>query len=184
MHVSPTPIPGCFEITPNIFTDNRGSFIKTFHRDLFEQQGLEVEWREEYYSTSFKGVLRGLHFQLPPHDHAKLVYCTSGEVLDVVLDLRIGSPAYGTHAMIRLDSIDARMIYIPKGCAHGFYTLSEQATMMYKVSTVYAPAHDSGLLWNSVGIPWPDIDPILSDRDKRFPTFAEFSTNPFKYGQQ
>lgn len=181
MNIESTKIPGCFEIIPKIFTDNRGSFIKTFHRDLFEQQGLETDWREEYYSTSYKGVLRGLHFQLPPHDHAKLVYCTSGEVLDVVFDLRIGSPSYGTHAMFQLNATDAHMIYIPKGCAHGFYTLSEQATMMYKVSTVYAPDHDAGLLWNSVGILWPDGNPIMSDRDKAFPTFTEFTANPFTY---
>lgn len=181
MNIKSTTIPGCVEIIPKIFTDDRGNFVKTFHRDQFEQQGLEVEWREEYYSTSHKGVLRGLHFQLPPHDHAKLVYCTSGEVLDVVLDLRMGSPAYGTHVMFKLDATNAQMIYIPKGCAHGFYTLSEQATMMYKVSTVYAPNHDAGLLWNSVGIPWPNIGPIMSDRDRKFPTFADFTTNPFTY---
>jgi dTDP-4-dehydrorhamnose 3,5-epimerase len=181
MKIQPTAIPGCFEIIPNVFTDDRGSFVKTFHRELFEQQGLEVEWREEYYSTSRKGVLRGLHFQLPPHDHAKLVYCTVGEVLDVVLDLRVGSPAYGTHEMRLINGTNAHMIYIPKGCAHGFYTVSEQVTMMYKVSTVYAPAHDAGVLWSSAGIPWPDDAPIMSERDKAFPMFAEFTTNPFRY---
>jgi dTDP-4-dehydrorhamnose 3,5-epimerase len=181
VEVRKTIIPDCFEIRPDVFTDDRGSFIKTFHRNLFEQQGLEVDWREEYYSTSRKGVLRGLHFQLPPHDHAKLVYCTSGEVLDVVLDLRVGSPAYGNHAMFQLNAESPRMVYIPKGCAHGFYTLSEHATMMYKVSTEYAPAHDAGLLWNSVGIPWPEGDAIMSERDKAFPAFAEFTTNPFRY---
>jgi len=181
MNIESTVIFGCFQIIPKVFTDNRGSFVKTFHRDLFEQQGLETDWREEYYSTSYQGVLRGLHFQLPPHDHAKLVYCTSGEVLDVVLDLRIDSPSYGTHAMFQLNAKDAHMVYIPKGCAHGFYTVSEQATMMYKVSTVYAPAHDAGLLWNSAGIPWPDVNPTMSDRDKAFPSFAEFTTNPFTY---
>jgi len=181
MEIQLTTIPGCFEIIPSVFTDDRGSFFKTFHRDLFEQHGLEVDWREEYYSTSRKGVLRGLHFQVPPHDHAKLVYCTSGEVLDVVLDLRDGSPTFGTHTMFQLNAKTANMVYISKGCAHGFYTLSEQATMMYKVSTVYAQAHDAGLLWNSAGIPWPDDTPIMSERDKAFPTFSEFTTNPFRY---
>lgn len=179
MHMNPTAISGCVEIIPDIFTDERGRFIKTFHRDTFESSGLEVDWREEYYSTSIKGVLRGFHFQLPPHDHAKLVYCTAGEVLDVVLDLRKGSPSFGAHAMFQLNETTAHMIYIPKGCAHAFYTLSEQATMMYKVSTVYAPAHDSGLLWNSVGVSWPDDNPIMSDRDKALPAFADFITNPF-----
>lgn len=181
MRMQPTTIPGCLEIIPDIFTDDRGCFVKTFHRDLFEQQGMEVDWREEYFSTSRRGVLRGLHFQLPPHDHAKLVYCTSGEVLDVVLDVRTGSPAYGTHAMFQLSGATSHMIYIPRGCAHGFYTLSEQATMMYKVSTVYAPAHDAGLLWNSAGIPWPVENPVMSDRDKALPAFAGFTANPFTY---
>lgn len=181
MKIQSTAIPGCFEIIPNIISDNRGSFVKTFHREIFEQSGLETDWREEYYSTSQKGVLRGLHFQLPPHDHAKLVYCTSGEVFDVVLDLRLGSDGYGTHVKFNLNSVDAHMVYIPRGCAHGFYTVSDAATMMYKVSTVYAPTHDAGLLWNSVGIQWPDADPVMSDRDKALPLFADFISNPFIY---
>ena len=171
MRVQETAIPGCFEITPNIFTDDRGCFIKTFHQQLFEQHGLETDWREEYYSTSHKGVLRGLHFQRPPHDHAKMVYCILGEIMDVVLDLRVGSPAYGMHQMFSLRATDAHMIYIPKGCAHGFYTISEQATIMYKVSTEYAPASDSGLLWSSAGIHWPLQELCISDRDKNFQTF-------------
>ena len=181
MNFQTNTIPGCVEIIPDIFTDERGRFIKTFHRDTFIHSGLEIDWREEYYSTSHKGVLRGFHFQLPPHDHAKLVYCTAGEVLDVVLDLRTGSPSFGTYSMFQLNGTTAHMVYIPKGCAHAFYTLSEQATMMYKVSTIYAPAHDSGLLWNSVGVPWPNESPIMSDRDKAFPTLADFTTNSFNY---
>lgn len=183
MHMQPTTIPGCFEIIPEIFTDKRGSFVKTFHRNLFDKQGLETDWREEYYSISRKGVLRGLHFQLPPHDHAKLVYCMSGEVLDVVLDLRIKSHTYGKYEMFQLNGSAAHMIYIPKGCAHGFYTLSELATMMYKVSTVYAPDHDAGVLWNSVGIPWPDGKPIISDRDNTFPTFEKFHLSLISSGK-
>lgn len=181
MKILSTAIPGCFELIPKILTDQRGSFIKTYQRELFERAGLETDWREEYYSTSNKGVLRGLHFQLPPHDHVKLVYCTAGAVLDVVLDLRVGSPAFGTHVRFGLDGADARMIYLPKGCAHGFYTLSATATMMYKVSTVYAPDHDAGILWNSAGIEWPDAAPIMSERDKTFPTLANFAANPFSY---
>lgn len=180
MNFLPTDISGCFEIIPNIFTDDRGRFVKTFHREFFEQQGLETEWREEYYSTSHKRVLRGLHFHLPPHDHAKLVYCTSGEVLDAVLDVRVGSPSYGVHVLFHLNAKNAHMVYIPKGCAHGFYTLSEQATMMYKVSTVYSPDHDAGLLWNSVGIAWPDFHPTTSARDSQFPPFGLFNS-PFRF---
>ena len=181
MQIRETGIPGCFEITPHLFTDERGSFVKTFHQDLFQQHGLETEWREEYYSVSRKGVLRGLHFQVPPHDHAKLVYCTAGMVLDAVLDLRVGSPAYQRHELFELNAETAHMLYLPKGVAHGFYTLSDSATMMYKVSTVYAPACDTGILWNSAGIPWPDSHPVVSQRDGNLPELSDFSDNPFRY---
>jgi len=174
-------IPGCFELAPRKMEDGRGSFVKTFHQDAFEAQGLGTGWREEYYSVSHKGVLRGLHFQLPPHDHVKLVYCVSGTVFDAVLDMRVGSPAYGRYATLELSAAKANMLFIPKGLAHGFYTLSEDAIMMYKVSTVYAPAADAGVLWNSAGIPWPENAPVISARDSSFPLFAEFAANPFRY---
>lgn len=181
MQIRETTIPGCFEITPHLFTDERGSFVKTFHHDTFQQHGLKTEWREEYYSVSRKGVLRGLHFQIPPCDHAKLVYCTAGRVLDAVLDLRSGSPAYQRHALFELNAETAHMLYLPKGVAHGFYTLSDSATMMYKVSTVYAPACDTGILWNSAGIPWPDSHPTVSQRDGNLPALSDFTDNPFQY---
>ncbi len=138
-------IPGCFEITPQIFKDERGMFVKTFHKDVFKEHGLETGFVEEYYSFSCKGVLRGLHFQLPPKDHVKLVYCVSGEVLDAVVDLRVGSPTYGQFELFEVSAEKANMIYIPKGLAHGFYVESENAIMMYKVTTVYSPDHDTGL---------------------------------------
>jgi len=176
-----TAIADCFELSPRKMQDERGLFVKTFHRPAFEEHGLETDWREEYYSVSRKGVLRGLHFQLPPHEHAKLVYCSFGAVLDAVLDLRVGSPTFGRHALIELSADRANMIYIPKGLAHGFYAVSDMATMMYKVSTVYAPEADAGILWNSAGIPWPDRDPVISLRDRGFPGFREFTDNPFRY---
>jgi len=175
------PLTGCFEIIPNLFRDERGSFVKTFHCEMFRGQGLETEWREEYYSLSRKGVLRGMHFQTPPHDHNKLVYCTAGSVLDVVVDLRRDSATFGRHAMIELNADSATMLYIPKGFAHGFYTLSDNAAMMYKVSSVYAPAHDVGILWNSLEIPWPETNPVLSARDAGFPPFSAFDIQTFPY---
>jgi dTDP-4-dehydrorhamnose 3,5-epimerase len=181
MQIRETTIPGCFEITPHLFMDERGSFVKTFHHDVFQQHGLETEWREEYYSVSRKGVLRGMHFQTPPSDHAKLVYCTAGRVLDAVLDLRIGSPTYHRHLLIELDAETARMLYLPKGVAHAFYTLSESATMMYKVSTVYAPTCDTGILWNSAGIPWPDSHPVVSKRDSTLPALSDIADDLFRY---
>lgn len=173
-------IQGCFEVQPKVFQDERGRFVKTFHIDVFAKMGLQTKWAEEYYSISRKGVLRGLHFQLPPHDHEKLVYCVAGKVVDVVVDLRCGSPTYGQCVMFELSLEAANMVYIPRGLAHGFYTISDTATMMYKVSTVYAPEYDAGIHWNSVEFAWPDDNPILSKRDSEFPPISSFAS-PFLY---
>lgn len=180
MELRKTIIPGCYELLPKVLRDSRGSFVKTFHADHFAELGLEINWLEEYYSVSAKGVLRGFHFQLPPHDLDKIVYCPNGRVFDVVLDLRIGSPSYGRHCSFDLNSDAANIIYIPKGCAHGFYTLSDQALMMYKVNAVYTPAADTGILWSSVGVVWPDHNLLISGRDAGFKPFAEF-ISPFTW---
>jgi dTDP-4-dehydrorhamnose 3,5-epimerase len=176
--IIPTTISGCFELQPKLFEDSRGRFVKVFHKQAFAELGLETAFAEEYYSISYKDVIRGLHFQLPPMDHVKMVYCVEGEVLDAVVDLRVGSPTYGHYELFELSSDKANSIYVPKGMAHGFCALSEQAIMVYKVSTVYSPEHDAGVLWNSVGISWPLELPCISDRDKSFPTLAEFKS-PF-----
>ena len=178
MKVMEAELPGCFELQPNVRGDARGCFVKTFHKTNFMKLQLPTEFKEEYYSVSRKGVLRGLHFQLPPMDHEKLVYCVVGKVLDVAVDLRKDSPTYGKYHLFTLDAEKGNMAYLPKGMAHGFYTLSETATMMYKVTSEYAPAQDSGILWNSVGIPWPDENPILSERDQKFVALKDF-VSPF-----
>jgi dTDP-4-dehydrorhamnose 3,5-epimerase len=180
MNILPTAIPGCFQIIPDIRRDERGSFVKVFHQDIFRQHGLATDFAEEYYSTSQRGVIRGLHFQTPPHHHAKLVYCTQGAVLDAALDLRRGSPAYGQHITLELSAANGHMLYLPAGLAHGFCSLSEQSLMVYKVTTTYAPESDGGVLWNSAGIAWPVQQPLLSPRDRTFPALAEFDT-PFVY---
>jgi dTDP-4-dehydrorhamnose 3,5-epimerase len=180
MTIKDTKIPGCYEITPRIVRDERGVFVKTFHQEVFHQHNLTTNWREEYYSVSHRGVLRGLHFQLPPHDHEKLVYCTAGSVLDAAVDLRKGSPAYGRYVLLKLSAETGTMLYLPRGLAHGFYVQSDSATMVYKVSSVYAQDHDAGILWDSVGIPWPDNHPNLSQRDAHFPALGSFSS-PFTY---
>ena len=182
MEIISTTISGCVQIFPKIFTDPRGAFIKTFHREVFVAWGLDTRFVEEYYSVSRKGVLRGLHFQIPPMDHTKLVYCINGEVIDAIVDLRIGSPTYGQHALFELRGDIANMLYIPPGLAHGFYTKSDKAIMMYKTTTVYSPEHDRGILWSSVGIPWPDERPVVSARDKAFPPLTTF-LSPFTYTQ-
>lgn len=178
--LKPSSLAGCFEVQPKVFSDERGRFIKIFHEQAFAEQGLETGFAEEYYSLSHKNVIRGLHFQLPPMDHVKMVYCVAGEVLDVVVDLRVGSPTYGQHALFELSADKANSIYIPKGMAHGFCVRSEQAIMVYKVSTVYSPTHDAGISWDSVAIPWPIGEAIISARDRGFQTFEKFES-PFRY---
>ena len=125
-----TAIPGCFEIQPQVIDDARGRFVKMFHRNAFLELDLEVDFPEEYYSTSRHGVIRGMHFQMPPMEHAKLVYCLQGEVFDVVLDLRLGSPAYGKTEVVKLSAERGNCIYAPKGLAHGFCVVSELATLV------------------------------------------------------
>jgi len=173
-------IPGCYELQPNAFKDERGHFVKTFHENVFKESGLETHFVEEYYSFSHKRVLRGLHFQLPLMDHVKLVYCVYGRVLDAVVDLRVGSPTYGNFETFELSAEQGNMIYIPKGLAHGFYVMSEVAIMMYKVTTVYSVEHDKGILWRSANIPWPDECPIISKRDSEFVALDNFQS-PFIY---
>jgi dTDP-4-dehydrorhamnose 3,5-epimerase len=167
---------GCYEIQPMIFNDDRGRFVKVFHREMFAKLGLCIDFVEEYYSHSRRDVIRGLHFQLPPVDHVKMVYCICGKVFDVVLDLRIGSPTYGKTAIFSLSAEQANYLYIPEGIAHGFCVISDFATMVYKVSSTYSPEHDAGVLWNSVEINWPTKSPILSERDMSFIPFSEFKS--------
>lgn len=179
MLIKGTNIPGCYEIIPDIFRDERGSFIKTFTSDFFVTNHLETNFVEQYYSISHQGVLRGLHFQIPPHDHAKLVYAISGRVMDVVVDLRKGSPSYGKFEMFELDGDTGTMIYIPRGLAHGFCVLSKTATLVYNVTSCYSPQDDKGILWDSASIPWPISKPILSNRDLGFPPLSKF-ISPFE----
>lgn len=176
----PSPIPGCFELQPRVFDDERGRFVKVFHKDAFADQDLQTGFAEEYYSVSRRDVIRGLHFQTPPMDHVKLVYCVQGEVLDVVLDLRVGSPAFGKLATFTLCASKGNLVYLPKGMAHGFCVLSDEATLVYKVSSVYSAEHDCGVLWNSVDLDWPTANPILSERDRTFRPLSEFDS-PFVY---
>lgn len=180
MNIIQTNILGCYEIRPDVIKDERGTFVKTFHQDIFGKHGLTTDFAEEYYSYSNKGVLRGFHFQLPPHDHIKVVYCVSGTIMDAIIDLRKGSPTHGQHAVFELSGEKANALYLEKGIAHAFYVLSDFAIVIYKVTTVHAPEHDAGILWNSTGVPWPANTPVLSVRDKSFPPLDQFES-PFVY---
>ena len=178
--VRQTDLAGLVVLEPKVFTDLRGTFVKTFHDTEFRKLGLPFETREEFFSTSHQHVLRGMHFQVPPADHAKLVFCLTGAVLDVVLDLRRHSPTFGKTCATELSETNRRSVFIPSGFAHGFLTLTEGALMLYKTSTVHNPACDLGICWDSFGFAWPlaGAAPILSQRDREFPALAEFNT-PF-----
>lgn len=177
----PSCLPGVWELRSRIHEDRRGRFVKVFHRDAFLSAGLHAEYAETFYSVSHRDVIRGLHFQLPPMAHAKLVYCVQGRIQDAVVDLRRGSPAYGRYAVTELSADAGNVLYVPPGLAHGFCTLSETAVVVYQVSSVYSPEHDRGLRWDSADIPWAVTSPILSDRDQAFPPLDTF-VSPFRQG--
>jgi dTDP-4-dehydrorhamnose 3,5-epimerase len=181
IEVIATDLPGCYELRPKVVADERGSFAKIFHRPLWEELGLSTCFDEEYTSRSAAGVIRGLHFQTPPMHHHKVVQCMAGRVLDVAVDLRADSPAFGRHVCIELSGSLSNALYLPAGLAHGFCVLEAEAVLYYKLSTVYSPAHDAGIRWDSANIQWPIRDPILSERDRRLPPLAEFHS-PFTLG--
>lgn len=175
-----TKLVDCYEIIPDIFNDERGRLVKTFHHDAFAANHLQTQFVEQYYSCSRKKVLRGLHFQRPPHQHVKLVTCILGQIIDAVVDLRVGSPTYGQFALFDLRADKGNMVYVPAGMAHGFYVVSDSAIVVNNASTVYSPEHDCGIRWDSVGIPWEDANPVVSQKDSTLVPFPLFSS-PFVY---
>ena len=179
-----TSIDGVYVIEPTVFGDNRGYFMETYSELDFEEIGVTNKFVQDNQSKSKKGVLRGLHFQTQ-HTQGKLVRCTEGEVWDVAVDLRKGSPTYGQWEGVYLSAENKRQFYVPEGFAHGFVVLSETATFNYKCTDFYSPEHDGGLLWNDedVAVEWP-LDGIeevlLSEKDKNQKTFKELDL-PFVY---
>lgn len=180
MNFVETKIKGVFTIEANPFEDERGIFVKIFNRDEFRKQSLNVTFKESFYSTSKKGVIRGMHFHLPPKDHAKLIYVTSGAILDVVLDLRKGSPTFGKHASVELSAENKKMIFIPTGCAHGFLSLKDGSCTVYLQSSTYSKKHDAGIIYNSFEMDWKIKKPIISQRDLSFVAFKDFKS-PFNF---
>lgn len=170
-------------ITPKVFGDERGYFFESFNKKRFEEAvGETVDFIQDNESKSSYGVLRGLHFQRPPFNQAKLVRVIEGEVLDVAVDLRVDSPTFGQHQSVILTSKDKHQFFVPRGFAHGFLVLSETATFAYKVDNDYAPTHDDGIIYNSesLGIDWMIVekDIQLSGKDKNLPTFAQYLKSP------
>lgn len=170
----------CLEIESNHSIDSRGEFIKIYNKSIFNELGIQFVPQETFYTRSKRNVLRGLHFQAPPSSQDKLTFCIVGEVYDVVVDLRKGSPFFGHFANVRLTGEDIRMLYIPRGFAHGFYSLSEFSILGYHVSEGYNKNLDLGIRWNSLNITWPCNNPIISERDSQLPIFSEFKS-PFVY---
>ena len=176
-----TEIKGCFKIIPPSSRDQRGTFVKHYQKEIFSELKIDLDITESYYSISKRHVLRGLHFQLPPFEHHKLVNCIQGSVIDVTLDLRIGSPSYGHCAQVTLDDDDHSSIYIPAGVAHGFYVTSDTAVLLYNVTSSYHSGSDSGIAWNSISLRWPiESEPIVSERDAKLVGFQDFHS-PFYF---
>jgi dTDP-4-dehydrorhamnose 3,5-epimerase/CDP-3, 6-dideoxy-D-glycero-D-glycero-4-hexulose-5-epimerase len=165
-------------ITLPAFKDARGEFIKTYHDTVLKDADVEFELKESYFSTSAKDVIRGMHFQLPPHDHAKIVFCPNGAILDVIVDLRKSSTTYGLYHAEVLSAENHKAYYIPKGFAHGFKSLTEGAMTYYLVSSEYNKESDTGIRYDSLGYNWQVENPIISDRDLCFPTLQMFDS-PF-----
>lgn len=165
-------------LEPFVHRDERGDFVKTYHEEQLAGVGLEMVVREEFFSSSGRGVLRGMHFQVPPHAHQKLVYCISGRVLDVFLDIRRGSPTYGRAAGVELSAVNRQLLFLPVGFAHGFVSLEDGSCMVYKTDAVYEPEADAGIRWDSFGFEWPFAEPVVSPRDEAFPLLEGFES-PF-----
>jgi dTDP-4-dehydrorhamnose 3,5-epimerase len=178
MSISETGIVGCYLIERTSRRDGSGTLHDLYDSSALRQVGIDFDIHEVLLSTSAKKVLRGLHFQSAPYSTAKLVTCLSGEVFDAVVDLRTKSPTYLKTFTIRLSGADDMMIFIPEGLAHGFYACEDKSTILYMTSGVFSPKHDSGILWNSAGIEWPDPAPIISERDQNLVPLEAFQ-NPF-----
>ncbi len=169
----PLALDGCYEIQQRVMEDERGMFVKVFHTEIYNKIGVDFNFAESYYSFSKKNVIRGLHFQLPPHEHYKMIYCLQGKIQDAMVDLRRNSTTSGKNASVILDDQQRNMALMPPGIAHGFLAL-EESIIVCVTSTVYAPEHDSGVHSQKCGIQWQIDNPILSDKDKTLPTIQGF----------
>lgn len=174
MRVLDTELEGVIIIEPDAFSDKRGFFMETYHERIYMNAGIESKFVQDNLSYSLKGTLRGLHYQFP-HSQAKLVQVIEGEVFDVSVDIRRGSPTLGQWTGARLSHENKRQMYIPQGFAHGFCVLSESALFFYKCSDFYAPDEDRGILWSDpqIGIEWPVSNPSLSPKDSRQPCLKD-----------
>ncbi len=174
MRVIATELPGVLIVEPQVFADRRGFFLESYNQQRYAEHGIDVAFVQDNHSRSARGTLRGLHYQAPP-GQGKLVRVVAGEVFDVAVDIRRGSPTYGRWVGVTRSAENHRQLYVPTGFAHGFCVVSESADFLYKVTSYYAPAEERGIAWDdpALGIEWPVQDPILSDRDRHHPPLAE-----------
>ncbi len=185
MNIIESNITGAYLIQPDPKGDRRGYFMRTYDEAIWAEHGLVTHWVQENESlTQHRGTVRGLHFQAPPHAETKLVRVVRGAVRDVFLDIREDSPTFGQWGCAELSADNHHMLYLPRGIAHGFCTLTDEVMFLYKVDAAYAPQAEGGVLWNDpdLAIDWPlDDEPILSEKDRDWPTWETFRT-PFTAG--
>jgi len=181
-HFDHLDIPEVIRVTPTRHGDGRGFFSETYRASVFEGAGIRDVFLQDNHARSSRGVLRGLHYQAPLRAQAKLVRVIQGEVFDVAVDLRVGSPTFGRWVGGVLSGDDGATLYIPEGFAHGYQCLSEHSELVYKVSSEFDAGLDGGIAWDdeTAGIPWPLANPSLSARDRSLPSLAE-SNSPFTY---
>ena len=184
MKTTETAIPGVVIIEPRVFPDARGYFFESYNKRIFDREVAPVDFVQDNESCSCRGVIRGLHFQRPPFAQGKLVRCVEGCVLDVAVDIRVGSPTYGKYVAVELSAENHRQLYLPRGMAHGFAVLSERALFQYKCDGYYAPESEGGLdaLYPALAIDWkiPIEEAIFSEKDLKHPRLSEFES-PFKF---
>ncbi|MGZ5245530.1 MAG: dTDP-4-dehydrorhamnose 3,5-epimerase [Flavitalea sp.] len=174
-----TGIQGLFVFEPKVFPDSRGYFFESYNRNIFTEQGIEIDFVQDNQSSSTYGVIRGLHFQLPPFSQSKLVRVLSGRILDVAVDIRKGSPTFGKHFTIELSSENKKQLFLPHGFAHGFSVLSETAEVLYKCDAFYNKQSESGIMFNDpeLKIDWkiPAEHQVISEKDMHNPSFASLA---------
>jgi dTDP-4-dehydrorhamnose 3,5-epimerase len=178
MRIAPTSLPGFLAIEPTVHRDERGFFVETYRASVLAEAGLNTDWVQDNHARSTRGVLRGMHFSV------KLVRCARGRVLDVVVDIRAGSPTFGRWDALELDDVSGRQAYVPLGFAHGYYVLSDVADVVYKCSAYYDGGKERGIRFDdpAVGITWPEGERVVSQRDAEAPLLADIAGDlPFAF---
>ncbi|MEH7004729.1 MULTISPECIES: dTDP-4-dehydrorhamnose 3,5-epimerase [Priestia] len=180
MNIIKTKFEDAILIEPKVFGDHRGFFTESYNKEMFQQNGIDMDFIQDNHSLSQQpGTLRGMHYQLNDRAQTKLVRVTRGAIYDVIVDIRKGSPTYGEWQGFILSADNKRQLLVPKGFAHGFCTIVENTEVQYKVDELYSPEHDRGIAWNdpALNVDWPFNNPVLSDKDTKHPTLAEADNN-------